>query len=97
MVGELLENLKLLVRSLGSCRCGCRCRRCCRSRGASRRAASVFRIGQLILAVSLEAARADALVVAVEVITVRVCYAGMRSAGALENILERNKIFLSPR
>jgi len=39
-----------------------------------------------MLAVSLKAAGADAFVVAVEVVAVRVVYAGMRSAGALVDV-----------
>lgn len=90
LVGELLENLKLLVRSICSCRCSCRCCCCC---GASRRAACVFRIEYRMLTVSLKAAGADAFVVAVKVVAVRVGYAFMLvaniTAGALETVLER--------
>jgi hypothetical protein len=50
-----------------------------------------------MLAVSLKAAGADAFVVAVEVVAIRVGYTGMRSAGALETVLERLSIDVSPR
>ena len=50
-----------------------------------------------MLAVSLKAAGADAFVVAVEVVAVRVVYAGMRSAGALKTVLGRLWIDVSPR
>ena len=42
-----------------------------------------------MLAVSLKARGADALVVTIKVIAVRVVYTGVYSAGALETALER--------